>query len=420
MYFIYSSILILLGLILSPIIAISFIIKPKLRAGFWKKIGFYRDLSSKKTTIWFHAVSVGEVNAVESLIKKIKQGFPDHNLVLTTVTRTGQEIAQNKLAKVVDRITYFPYDFNFSVKSAINAIKPQLVVIAETEIWPNFAQELNKADVPIIIVNGRISPSSYKGYKNFSWFFKNILKNYSLILMQTEEDKNRIIDIGANPDRVEVMGNLKFDIANILNKNEINELKESLKLGNNKLLIAGSTHQGEDEIILDAFKQLKSKFNDLKLLIAPRHPERNNQVQKLITETGFNYGLRSQKDNFENNDIILLNVMGELGKLYSVSHIAFIGGSFSGTGGHNPLESAIYGVPVLSGPTVFNFKDIYQYITTSNAAQIVNNQQELYSAIQELLLNQNKHNKMSSACINIFETNKGALDFTIDKLKTLF
>ncbi|EKE02347.1 MAG: 3-deoxy-D-manno-octulosonic-acid transferase (KDO transferase) [uncultured bacterium] len=417
MYFIYSFILILIGLFLSPVILMAFAIEPKLRAGFWQKIGFYSNLSHNKPTVWFHAVSVGEVNAIEGLVKKFRQEFPEHNLVLTTVTRTGRQVAQNKLANTVNAIVYFPYDFNFSVRSAIKAIKPQLVVIAETEIWPNFVYELNKDKTPVVIVNGRISPGSYKGYKKFSLFFRKILKNYSLILMQTQEDQDRIIDIGANPDKVQVMGNLKFDITNILKENQIVELIEGIKLRDNRLLIAGSTHQGEDEIVLNTYKKLKDQFNDLKLLIAPRHPERNNQVQKLIAETGLNYGLRSEKDTFENNDIILLNVMGELGKLYSISHIAFIGGSFSGTGGHNPLESAIYGVPVISGPTVFNFKDIYQYMTTSNAAQIVDNEQELYSAIHQILINQDKYDKMSSACANIFETNKGALDFAVNKLK---
>lgn len=418
MYFLYNFILILSGILLSPVILLLFLIKPKLRAGFWQKIGFYTDINkSAKPLFWFHAVSVGEVNAIEALIKRFRQEFPDYKIVLSTITQTGQQIAQNKLSKSVDSIIYFPYDFNFSIKSAVNAIKPKAVIIAETEIWPGFSHELNAQGIPLILVNGRFSPNSYKNYKKLKFFFKNILKNYSLILMQSEEYRKKIIDIGAQNNKVEVMGNLKFNITGILTDTEIIELKKSLGLNNERVLIAGSTHQGEDEIILSVYNQLKEHFPDLKLIIAPRHPERNNHVLKLISGTEFKYGLRSNRDSFNDNEIILLDVMGELGKLYAASHIAFIGGSFSGTGGHNPLEAAVYKIPVLSGPTIFNFKDIYNYMTEHNSVIITKNEQELYKNINNLLIDQNKYNKISSACINIFESNKDVLDLTLEKLR---
>jgi len=416
MYFIYSFLLLFIGLVLSPIIFVLFILKPKLRAGFWQKMGFYPDLKGNKT-IWIHAVSVGEVNAVEGYIKKLKQQYPDCNLVLTTVTRTGQQVAKSKLSKVVNHITYFPYDFNFSVKSALKAIDPKLVIIAETEIWPNFSHEINKAGIPLVLVNGRISPNSYKNYKKFRFFIEKFLKNYSLILMQTEEDRKRIIDIGADPLKVEVMGNLKFDNTNVLEQAEIENLKKSFEKNNRKILIAGSTHKNEDEIILSVYSRLKNGFNNLKLIVAPRHPERNDQVLKLISETGFKFGLRSKNSNFNDSDIILLDTMGELSKIYAICDIAFIGGSFSNTGGHNPLESAIYGVPVVSGPTIFNFKDIYSYMTAHNGSVIANNEQELYEKLTDLLINSEKYQEMSRNCINIFESNKGALDLAISKIR---
>ncbi|MDD3013913.1 MAG: 3-deoxy-D-manno-octulosonic acid transferase [Candidatus Gastranaerophilales bacterium] len=416
MYLIYSLLLLLLGIVLSPVIFVLFILKPKLRAGFWRKIGFYPDLRGNNT-IWIHAVSVGEVNAVESYIKKLRQQYPACNLVLTTVTRTGQQVARSKLSKVVNHITYFPYDFIFSVKSSIKAIDPKLVIIAETEIWPNFSHEVNKAGIPLVLVNGRISPNSYKNYKRFRFFLEKFLKNYSLILMQTEKDRNRIIDIGADSLKVEVMGNLKFDNTSILEQTDIDNLKKSYEKNDKKILIAGSTHKTEDELILNVYSRLKMEFNNLKLIIAPRHPERNDQVLKLISERGFKFGLRSKSSNFNESDISLLDTMGELSKLYSICDLAFIGGSFSNTGGHNPLESAIYGVPVISGPTVFNFKDIYSYMTAHNAAVVVNNEQELYEKIKDLLINSEKYQEMSRNCINIFESNKGALDFAVSKIK---
>ena len=418
MFFIYNILLILFSIILSPIAAVAFVLKPKFSAGFWEKIGLHKKKPGKKS-IWLHAVSVGEINATEGLIKRIKKEFPDYNLVITTVTATGQDVANKKLAHTADIISYFPYDFAFSAKAAIKAFNPALVIIAETEIWPNFVNQAHKRKIPLMIVNGRISPGSFKNYKKLNFFFKNILKKFSLILTQTETDKERFVKIGAPPEIVEIMGNLKFDIKKILDKNSIKNLKNSLKIGNNKVLTAGSTHQGEDEIILRVYNRLKCEFKDLKLLIAPRHPERNKAVLSLIASSGYKYGLRSKGDNFDNADMILLDTMGELEQLYSVSYFAFIGGSFSGTGGHNPLESAIYGIPVLSGPIVFNFKDIYKFMTDSEAAKIVHNEQELYIQLKNYLIYNDNYKQASNACIEIFEKNKGAVDFAVEKIKSL-
>jgi len=418
LYKLYNTAFIFLAILFSPIILIAFLIKPKLRAGFWQKIGFYpKKNGSQKQSIWFHSVSVGEVNAVEALIKKAKKKFPEYNIVVTTVTKTGQQVANDKLKKIADVITYFPYDCKFCVDAAIKALNPKIVVIAETEIWPAFCHEVNKKNIPLILVNGRISPNSYKGYKKFKFFFEKVLRNFTLILMQTADDRNRIIDIGASFAKTEVMGNLKFDFTNVLDKSEIKELKKSLKIGDNKVLIAGSTHKGEDEIIINVYKRLRCNFKDIKLIIAPRHPERNDQVLRLICATGFKIGFRSKNSHFKNTDIILLDTMGELSKLYSVADIAFIGGSFSGTGGHNPLEAAIYGVPVVSGPTVFNFKDIYNVMTQTQCATLVNDECELFGKIKEFITDKEKHSEASEACLNIFEKNKGALDFAVKEIK---
>lgn len=417
MYFIYNILLNSLTIIFSPIILISFYIKPKLRAGFREKIGFYKKNNSGKKTVWIHAVSVGEVNAVESLVKKLYQELSDISIILTTVTKTGQEVAIKKLTQYTDMITYFPYDFNFSVNSAIKALKPDIVVIAETEIWPNFSRAVSRKKLPLIIINGRISEKSYKGYKKIKFFLKNIFKNYSLLLMQTKEDKNRIVKLGANSNEVEVMGNLKFQIDNIIDENEINKLKTSLNISDNRVFIAGSTHKGEDEIIMDVFQKLKTKLVNIKLILAPRHPERNKSVTELAVNKGFTIGLRSQNDTLENKDIILIDTMGELGKLYSVADIAFIGGSFSGTGGHNPLEAAVYKVPVVSGESVKNFKDIYKYMCDVNSAIIVKNEVELYNEIFELFKNKKKYSEMSRATSKIFEQHSGAVEFAFEKIK---
>lgn len=419
MYLFYNLFLAIALIILWPIVLIAFIVQPKFRAGFWTKIGFYSINLPKRQTIWLHAVSVGEVNAIEGLVKKLKQEFPTKNIILSTVTRTGQEVAKSKLQDYTDKIIYFPYDFYFSILLALKAIKPNLVIIAETEIWPNFANELRKNKIPLMIVNGRISPNSYKGYKKFSFFFKRILKNYTSILMQTNSDKERIIDIGANPAITEIMGNLKFNIANPLDNAEIKNLASSFKLNKERVLVAGSTHNGEDEIILNVYEQLKDEFADLKLIIAPRHPERYSQVLELIDQTGYSWGLRSKGDDFDKNDIIMLDTMGELSKIYAVCHFAFIGGSFSNTGGHNPLEATIYNKPTISGNIVFNFKDIYEILNNEKATIIVKNEKELYENAKKLLENIDIYNEISMACQNVFEQNSGALDYAIAKIKQL-
>lgn len=413
----YNIVLTISAIILLPVILIAFLIKPKLRAGFFKKLGFYnfKKLNRNKKTIVFHAVSVGETNALEALIKRTRNEFPDANIILTTTTRTGQEIAHKKLKDTVTEITYFPYDLAFSVLSFLKNAKPDVILIAETEIWPDFVYISNKMNIPVYIVNGRISPHSYNGYKKFSFFFKPVLNLYKGILMQTEADAQRIRDIGANIDKVECMGNLKFDINQNIDEKAIEELKEELQPS--RLIIAASTHKGEDEIILKAFTDIKKEFTDTKMMIAPRHPERYAQVEELIKNTGLQYGKRSAKDNFSSNDIIMLDTMGELMKMFSVCDFAFIGGSFSTTGGHNPLEANIWGKPVISGDCVFNFKDIYAYLTKTKAATLVTTGEELKTEMKKLLSDRTYYEAACADALKIFEENRGAVDFVINVLK---
>ncbi len=416
---IYNFLLITLALILLPVILIALALVPKFRAGLFTKLGFYPDfnLDRNKKTIFFHAVSVGEVNAVEALIKKTRENFPDANIVLSTTTKTGQEIAHKKLEKTVNAITYFPFDFFFSINSFLNAVKPDKIVIAETEIWPDFVYLANRRNIPVYIVNGRLSPNSYKGYKKFSFFFNPVLAQYKGIYMQTQGDVERILDVGAKQDITKCMGNLKFDIKPTLSDSQITELAESLKLNGARMIAAASTHKGEDEIVLDVFKELKAQFPEIKLLLAPRHPERYEKVSELIAQSGFSFGKRSQNDTFEYNDIIMLDTMGELMKMFSICHFAFIGGSFSTTGGHNPLEANIWGKPVVSGDCVFNFKDIYAFLTQTNAAKLSSTPQELKEDMTKLLADDEFYQKACDDTHKIFDENSGAVDFVINVLK---
>ena len=413
----YNIFLIILAVILFPLIAAAFILQPKFRAGFFQKLGFYKFKNLKKgeKTILFHAVSVGETNALEALIKRTRTEFPEANIILTTTTKTGQEIANKKLKDYVTEITYFPYDFAFSVFSFLEKTRPDIIFIAETEIWPDFVYIASSRNIPVYIINGRISPHSYKGYKRFSVLFKPVLNRYKGILMQTESDIKKKKNIGAKPDIVKCMGNLKFDISPNIDNEAVEKLQQELKPS--RLIIAASTHKGEDEIILEAFCKVKKEIPDTKLMIAPRHPERYSQVEDLIKNTGLSYGKRSHNDDFTEKDIIMLDTMGELMKMFSLCEFAFIGGSFSSTGGHNPLEANIWGKPVLSGSCVFNFKDIYAILTKTKAAKLVSTEEELVSAMKHLLSDYEYYTAACKDALKIFDDNRGAVDFVINTLK---
>lgn len=414
MFFIYNILLFLGAIIFLPFLLIALLFVKKFRFGFFKKLGFFKGKDDFKETqnILIHAVSVGEVNAVENFINKVLENInrSEHKIFISTVTKTGYELAKKKFDNKVDGIFCFPYDFCCSVKTFFKKLNLKKVIIAETEIWPNFVNLANKMNIELYIINGRISPNSYCGYKKLGFFFSHILNKYTKILMQTKNDASRIVDIGANQNIVEVMGNLKFDIEKTLNENEIYNLKSQFKLENKKMMISGSTHKGEDEIVIKLYKKIKEEYNEFKMILAPRHPERYGEVINLLKKENIKFGKRSENATFEENDIILLDTMGELGKLYSVCDFAFIGGSFVKTGGHNPLEAILWDKPTISGPFYFNFKDVYNILKNKNSAFIVNNEDELYNVMVKLLCDKEFYNLSMQNCKDVFDENKGAIN----------
>lgn len=419
MIVIYNIFVILFSILFLPFVLAAFWAKPKLRAGFIQKIGRYskfRKTNKNKFTVLVHAVSVGEVNAVENFVKAIRAQYPDYEIVLSTTTKTGRQVAQAKLAKYTDKIVYFPYDFCFSVKNFLDNIQPDKIIVAETEIWPNFTYVAYKRKIPMYIINGRISPSSFSGYKKIRFFIRRVLKRYTKILMQTAPDAQRINRVGAPAEKIKVMGNLKFDITRTLSLDEVKKLKNQILPNPSPVLIAASTHSGEDEIVLNVYKRTKKDIPDLKLLIAPRHPHRFGQVEALLKKTKFNYGKRSENVSFADNDIIMLDTMGELGQMFSIGTVAFIGGSFSNTGGHNPLEANIWDVPVITGPTVFNFKDIYKLLTASGAAKMVYDEFDFKDVLTKFLTDEEFYQHSVREIRNIFETSSGALNRAIEEI----
>lgn len=410
--FIYGILSTIIFLTLLPFYYVVRVFQKKYLYGWREKLGFLKSPELGKKVIMLHGVSVGEIIALENLTKKIKETFPDYKIVITTGTKTGQDLAHKKYAGIADFITYFPFDIPFAVNSFLNKVHPSVVLIAETELWPNFAYYCKKKDIPLLVINGRISDSTFNAYRRLKFLFKHILNNYIGLLTQSVEDREKFIAIGANPETTEFMGNLKFDIKKL-------DVSIDIGKGENKLIIAGSTHKGEDEIVLEAFKNVKDKVSNAKLLLASRHMERLPDIVELVKSTGLSYGFRSKGDTFADKDIILLDTMGELGKMYAICDFAFIGGSFNNTGGHNPLEAAVYNKPVITGPCIHNFKDIYGILTHTNAGKLVKTPQELESHMLKLLTDEEFYKAAQDDCFKVFESQKGALDFVIHKLEQI-
>lgn len=437
MFMIYGFLSTVLFVLILPFWLFAGVFKPKLTAGFIEKLGFYKKgklifKKNKEKTILFYAVSVGEVSAIENLIKKTREEVPDTNIVIMTGTSTGQQIAKKKLGEVADFITYFPFDFPFCIKNMLKKIQPSAIFVMETELWPNFAHYTHKNKIPFYIINARISDRTYNSYKKLKFVFKPILSKYTGIFPQSEQDGKKFVSLGAAVLTTQIMGNLKFDIKTP-DTTEINFQKNTQE----KIIIAGSTHFGEEEIILDVYKELKNEIPQIKLIIAPRHPERNNDVCELIKNLGLDFQKRSEQIKKEDKDpsnsstlksqVFLLDTLGELGKFYSLCDIAFVGGSFRakggdnnlkrGVGGHNPLEATIFGKPCVSGPSIHNFKDIYSILTSTQAGKVVQTKDELKKYLKKLLTEEEFYKIASQDCEKVFEQNKGALLFVIKVIK---
>ncbi|QXE88923.1 3-deoxy-D-manno-octulosonic acid transferase [Geomonas nitrogeniifigens] len=312
-------------------------------------------------TILVHAVSVGETNAALPLLKGIRQRFPGKKIVVSNVTETGRSVAQK--SKAADLCIYFPFDYPFAVRSVLEQIRPELVVIMETEIWPNFIAVARELGIPVLLANGRISDRSFGRYLRLSWFFRPVLQRLSALCMQTAVDAERIRAIGAPPAAVHVGGNLKYDIPVVkAPAQQVARIKEKYQIPTDCFVFAAaSTHEGEEAQVLSAYRDLLARDPQSFLILAPRHPERAPGVAELIKKEGFPFQSRSALDGsgpLPAGGILLLDTVGELAGLYRASDLVFVGGSLVPTGGHNPLEPAACQVPVLFGPHMENFREI--------------------------------------------------------------
>ena len=416
MYILYNLLLIMATVLLFPVILFKLITVPKYRGGMTQKLGRLRKGVLKvikgSRPIWVHAVSVGEVMAAHPLIRELKKKYPHRKLILSTVTVTGNYTARRRVPEA-DAVFYFPFDFPCIVRRVIQGINPQIVLVAETELWPNFFRELKRAGIPSAVINGRISPNSHRNYRKFNKFFSQVFDNVTLFCMQSEADALRIKDIGADPEKVMVTGNLKFD-----QKLPVNTAAPVSIASGKKVITAGSTHRGEEAALLDVFKQLRQKYPNLLLIIAPRHPERFDEVEGLINKSGYDCQRRT-KLHGPVKDVLLLDTIGELRSFYSLCDIAFIGGSLVKVGGHNLLEPAAMKKPVIFSRYMFNFKEISEALLSAGGGFMVKDKKELYVQMDNLLSDTDLARSVGERAFSVIEMNSGAARKTIDAVGRL-
>ncbi len=369
---------------------------------------------SNRPVIWLHAVSVGEAIAARSLVKALYDRYPGHCIVMSTTTETGRGVAGR--FPEPDLCIYFPFDFLPAVRRALDAIRPQVVIIMETEIWPNFTREAARRGIPVILANGRISDRSFNRYLRFTWFFRHPLQLFSSLCMQTETDRERICAIGAPPARALVGGNLKYDIPvrqpTIAEKNDL-RVRYFISAGLT-ILTAGSTHPGEEAHILATYRELLNITDRLFLVLVPRHPERAGEISKMLERRGLIHRRRSAlgADNrmFRGGNVLLVDTIGELMDLYALSDLVFVGGSLVETGGHNLLEPASVGVPSIFGPHMTNFREIASLVLRYEAGLQVDGAAGLTDACRGLIDNSDELRRLGKNGLRMIRENGGATE----------
>ena len=405
-----------------PLIIPIVLLSEKRRKTFLQRLGVKRlpenILFKRDKPVWVHALSVGEVLSSVPLVTKLKERFKDKRIVFSASTKTGFEIANKLFKKNVDLIFFFPFDLLFSVKYIAGKIDPAIVIIVESDIWPNFLFEMKKRNVPVILINARLSNRSFKGYKRFSFISNKLFLSFAKICTQSIEDAKRFMLLGIPSNMISTTGNIKFDQPyDPVSEEEIEILKQSMNIQPfKKILIAGSTHEGEESILIDAFSRIRKDFADTVLIVVPRNPERAKSVLKLCKSAGFSSILMKDFENIDKDekfDVIIVDVIGILKRLYAIADVAFVGGSLVNLSGHNPLEPAAFSKPVIFGQYMSDFAYISQMLLDSGGAAQVKNTNSLYETIAGILSDSGKARNMGEKAFKVFNANKGAVEKTL-------
>jgi 3-deoxy-D-manno-octulosonic-acid transferase len=369
-----------------------------------EKLGY---LPSVGSSIWVHAVSVGEVNASIPLLKKLRDVYGDIPILFSTITDTGQNVAKEKAPEGTE-VVYLPFDIPFILNRCLKRVSPRIFIVIETELWPNIFRAMGEREIPVLLLNGRISESSAKGYRLISFFMKKVFSYVTSFAMQAGIDAERLVLIGADNDTVSVNGNFKFDV----------DIAGTIPLWAEKLggplVVAGSTHRGEEELVLSVYRDTIEKFPGLKIIMAPRHPERFKEVAALLANNQIPFVKRSDLDirhlapEMGASGIILLDTVGELAGVYGAADVAIIGKSFNGFGGQNPLEPAYWGKPIICGPHMENFPFIEEFYQTGAAFKV--EAHSLSRMVHELLAFPEKAAAAGKTARDVYLKHSGAVD----------
>jgi len=424
-YYLYNFLLTFLLIVTIPYFLVRSVISKRFRRALPQRLGFLQGPLFKRP-VWVHAASVGEVFCSIPLLRKIKKELPDSKIVLTTMTFTGNEAAKIHVREA-DQILFVPIDHPVIIRKTIEKIQPGLLLIAETELWPNLLRSFGKRGIPVILFNGRISQKSFRRYLVFKFFFKECLKYISLFLMQTEEDRERVVKIGVEFQKTKVVGNLKFDPAfPSFTQETLGKMAESLGLhGEKKILIAGSTHSGEEEILVSLYKELKKIEPNLLLILAPRHLERLDEVERILRKEAISwlrktsFPMASGRFDQESPQVILLDTMGELMSIYSLGTLVFVGGSLVRIGGHNPLEPLFFRKCVLFGPYMFNFLEISSRLIETGGAIQVSGEKELFSQLRHLLFDERAREEVGEKGYQFLRKHQGSTERMFGEIRPL-
>ncbi len=401
----------------------------KYRKGMWRKFwGLAPIRFGARRCAWFHAVSVGEVLLLRQVIARFRQRHPDWECVLSTTTNTGFDVAQANYPDL--KIFYWPLDFTWAVRRALHLVRPDLVVLAELELWPNFVSAAKKRGCHIAVINGRMSPRSFRGYRKIRPFMSKMLSRLDLLAVQSEAYLDRLLQLGVPRDRIKVTGSVKYDgITGDRNNVNTQDLARLLGLNHSGaetsrsplVWVAGSTQDPEEEIVLEIYERTKKAFPELRLILVPRHKERFEAVAALLDAKSFSYVRRSQltRPTSDSSALVLVDTLGELGAIWGLADIAFVGGSLNQRGGQNMIEPAAYGAAVLFGPHVWNFRETVDRLLDQQAAVQVQDAARLEQEVFRLLADEEVRTKLGTAAQRFVRSQAGASERTIELLEQL-
>lgn len=421
-YLLYDCVVWITALFLVPCYLVRGLLQGKVRRGIRERLGFFHKQRfagfEGKKVFWIHAVSVGETRAAIPLIKVLRKNYPEAILLVSNVTETGHAIAQG--VKEVDDTLFFPLDTSWVVKRVLQRIQPDHVLIVETELWPNFIRQCHRQSIPIQLVNGRISDRSFPRYLRVKKILQPVLEQLCNFCMQSETDGQRIVELGAPADRITVTGNLKFDMESTLPPDlSSQQLRQQFSLPlQTRIWVAGSTHSGEEEQIIEVHQRLLKHHPDLILILVPRHPGRCKSVGELLTQASLSWRLRSQQQEqpLEPGGVLLVDTIGEMLKFYHMSELVFVGGSLVPTGGHNILEASLLKKAVVFGSHMHNFREIAVLIEKAQGEGRIHNVDELYLLVNSLLNTPEKCRTMGEQGWSLLQRNAGASNKTLSEI----